>query len=316
MNSTIDTAVVRLLVVAVAGISAACGNEAGSSVTPASPTSVRASSAGGAVITGRVNGAASASSTGMAADRWSASGISTMATTSLTVTIVGTSVTSQVDGAGQFALTGVPPGTVQLRFSGPGNDATVTLTGVEADDRIEINVTLNGNRARLDSDRRSSSSNGVLVNGVITGLNPAARSIQADGQTVIVPATAVIRHGNRTMLFTDLRTGDHIQVKGTRAGATVTASEVKVEPRDGDGRLDDDDDDDDEDRDELSGTVSALSGSCPSIMFTVRNTVVRTNGATDFRDACSRILNATRVEVRGTRTANGQMLATRVELED
>ena len=317
MNSTFATAVVRLLIVAATGLSAACGDGASTSVTPASPTSVRASSTTGAVITGRVNSVSGLPSTVMATDRWSAAGISTMATTSITVTVVGTSVTTQVDGAGQFTLTGVPPGTVQLKFSGSGIDATVTLTGVAADDRIEIDITLHGNRARLDSDRRSSSSNGVEVQGPITGLTLAARSLQVAGQTVMVPATAIIRRGGTTLQFTDLKMGDHIQVKGTRVGSTVTANEVKVEARDDD----DDDEDDDDDRDdgrqtELSGTVSGLGGACPSITFTVRNTVVRTTGATDFRDACSRILNAVRVEVKGTRDANGQILATRVELDD
>lgn len=321
MNSTFATAVVRLLLVAATSISAACGDGASTSVTPASPTSVRASSTTGAVITGRVNSVSGLSSTVMATDRWSAAGISTMATTSITVTVVGTSLTTQVDGAGQFTLTGVPPGTVQLKFSGSGIDATVTLTGVAADDRIEISITLNGNRARLDSDRRSSSSNGVEVQGAITGLTLAARSLQVAGQTVMVPATAIIRRGGRTLQFTDLKMGDHIQVKGTRVGSTVTANEVKVEARDNDDDDDDDDDNEDDDRDdgrqtELSGTVSGLGGACPSITFTVRNTVVRTTSATDFRDACSRILNAVRVEVKGTRDANGQMLATRVELDD
>ena len=314
MNSTMARAVVRLGVVAVAIISVACGDGAGTAVTPAGPTSIGASGTSGAVIVGRVNSVSSAPPAVMATDRSTAEHVSAMATTNLKVTVVGTSVTSQVDGAGQFTLSGVPPGTVQLRFSGNGSDATLTLTGVEADDRIEISVTLSGNGARLNSDRRSSSSNGVLANGAIASLNTSARSLQVDGQTVVVPTTAVIRHGNRSLSFSDLRVGDHVQVKGTRANGTVTATEVKVEERD------DDDDDEDDDRDgnmqELTGTVSGLNGSCPSITFTVRNTAVRTNNATVFRDACSRIVNAARVEVKGTRDASGQMLATRVELDD
>ena len=284
MNSTVAI-VVRLLLVTVTGISAACGDGASTSVTPASPTSVRASSTTGAVITGRVNSVSAAPSTAMATDRWSAAGISTMATTSITVTVVGTSVTTQVDGAGQFTLTGVPPGTVQLKFSGSGIDATLTLTGVAADDRIEINVTLNGNRARLDSDRRSSSSNGVLVNGRITGLNTGARSLQVDSQTVMVPTTAVIRHGNRTLLFSDLRMGDHIQVKGARVGSTITATEVKVEPR-GDDDLDDDDDDDEDD-----GTTQNCLEPCPVAAAPVRQS--RSPSATRSSGRTARLISAT-----------------------
>src|SRR5262245_12749846 len=195
MSSTIRTAHLWVVMVAVARISAACGDNAGTAVNPASPSGLGASSTSGAVIVGRVNSVASAGSGAAAAERWSASGFSTMATTGITVTIVGTSVSTQVDGSGQFTLTGVPPGDVTLRFSGSGSDATVTLRGVSATDRIEISVTLNGSGARLDSDRRSSSSNGVLVNGRITGLDTPTRTLQADGQTVMVPTTAAIRHG-------------------------------------------------------------------------------------------------------------------------
>jgi hypothetical protein len=77
----------------------------------------------------------------------------------------------------------------------------------------------------------------VLVQGRITGLNPPDRSLQIEGHTsdvhtVNVPASAVIRDGGTNLVFADLRTGDHIEVKGTRVGTIVTATEVQVEPRD------------------------------------------------------------------------------------
>ena len=77
----------------------------------------------------------------------------------------------------------------------------------------------------------------VLVQGRITGLNPPDRSLQIEGHTVNVhtvnvPASAVIRDGDTNLAFADLRRGDQIEVKGTRVGTIVTATEVQVEQRD------------------------------------------------------------------------------------
>src|SRR6185436_5465019 len=91
--------------------------------------------------------------------------------------------------------------------------------------------TLNGSNARLDAREKTNSGNGNgnEVNGRIDAIDAGARTLRVNGMTVMVPASAVIRHGNRTFAFADLRLGDHIQVKGSRNGSTVTASEIKVE---------------------------------------------------------------------------------------
>ena len=393
MTSHVRPMGVWILAVVALAATAACGGGTGASLTPTSPTSASSSPPidSGAVITGRVSSTASAPVGVAATDRWS-----TMATTGITVTVVGTSVTTSADAAGQFTLTGVPPGNVQLKFSGPGVDATLTISGVTATDRIEINVTLSGNNARLDSDQRSTSNNGVDVQGLITGVNPAARTLEVAGQTVNVPATAVIRHGSTSMTLADLRVNDRVQVKGTRVGGVVVAAEVKVETqsdngssastvevegiisglggtcpsvsfivgmarvfaspatsfkdgactvlkngssvevqgrRSADGSIaateienkitrDDDDDDDDGDtgnsakQTEISGTVAGLGGACPSITFTLGSTAVKTDAKTDFKDACSKVKNAAKVEVKGTRGADGKILATRIQLDD
>jgi hypothetical protein len=81
----------------------------------------------------------------------------------------------------------------------------------------------------------------------------------------------------------------------------------------------DDDDDDNEDGDddkELEGAVSGLTGTCPSLTFTVQQTTVRTNSSTVFKDGpCTAITNGKRVEVEGTRQADGSIVATKVELD-
>jgi hypothetical protein len=98
------------------------------------------------VITGRVTGVPS---------RATAADVSTtMATSRVTVTVTGTDISTVVDGNGEFTLTGVPPGDVQLRFAGSGVSATIMLTGVSTTDRITVTISLNGNGARLESERR------------------------------------------------------------------------------------------------------------------------------------------------------------------
>jgi len=226
---------------------------------------------------------------------------------SVTVTIVGTGASTTIDGNGSFTLDNVPPGSVQLRFQGRGSDAMLTISGIEADDHIAIAVTLNGNNARLDAREKTSGGNGNEVNGRIDAIDAGARTLRVNGMTVVVPASTAIRHGNRTFAFADLRIGDHIQVKGSRNGSTVTASEVKVETEG--------EDDEDDNNNGLSGAVSALSGTCPAVSFVVAGTRGVTSATTRFEDgSCSGLRNDVRVEVDGTR-AGDTLMATKVEFD-
>lgn len=61
--------------------------------------------------------------------------------------MVGTSIASTVNGAGQFALLNVPPGQVQLRFSGAGVNAYATMSPVATGDMITITVRVVGSNA-------------------------------------------------------------------------------------------------------------------------------------------------------------------------
>ena len=72
----------------------------------------------------------------------------------MTVTVVGTTISTVIDGNGRFHLTGVPPGDVQLKFTATGLDATVTLVGVQAGDRIDIKVRVTDKSVRIEAEVR------------------------------------------------------------------------------------------------------------------------------------------------------------------
>jgi len=279
--------------VAVLATSVACGNASGS----LSPTGPSASGSGGAMISGRVRGL----STPITADSFAP-----LATSSVRVTITGTNISSTVDGAGQFTLTGVPPGNVTLQFTGPGVSASITLTGVTADQQITIDVTLNGSSARLNSENRRNG--GHEIEGHITAIDSGARTTTVGGSVIAVPAGTKIRRGDTTMTFADLKVGTEVEVETTMNGTTLTATEVKI-----------DDDKDDDGRDgltEVSGAVSGLSGSCPTITFVVRDRTIVTTGNTRFDLGCDKIKNTVRIEAKGALAANGALMATSVELDD
>jgi hypothetical protein len=126
----------------------ACGQ---ASFAPTSPSGVAGrtvpNTTNGAVISGTVNG--------MSQRATAPSDVSTpFATTPITVTVVGTSISTTIDGSGRFNLTGVPAGDVQLKFAGTGLDATLTVRDVKAGDRIEITARITDSSIRIEAERR------------------------------------------------------------------------------------------------------------------------------------------------------------------
>ena len=124
-------------VAALCTVVAACSSN-GSPTTP-SHTAIN----GGATIVGHVNGFSSSTNSqrldsSARVETSHALASTTNASTTLTVSINGTSITSSVDGNGNFQLTGVPPGNVTLMFSGAGANASITLNNVAANSRSAL----------------------------------------------------------------------------------------------------------------------------------------------------------------------------------
>lgn len=280
------------LVAAAAG--GACGGNSEMSFLPTSPTGI--GTPAGAVITGRV--------TGVTTPVTSIEAFSATDSRALTVSIVGTSISTTINGSGQFTLSGVPPGTVQLKFSGSGIDATVMLAGVTATDQIEITVSLNGANARLDSERRGRGNGEAELKGPVASLGGTCPAVN------FILQGARVSTGSETT-FDDitcagLRNGVQVEVHGQRqADGSVLATRIEAEEEDNGPRTD------------IEGVVSGLTGQCPAIVFTVQGTRVTTTGATSFRDmSCAAVADGMRVKLRGQRQADGSILASRVEEED
>jgi len=215
-----DFKCLTVLAIAACAMSVACGSS--------SPTSPRGGFFGttGAVITGHVNGAP------VAATAQSVTATKMASPSTVTVTIVGTDITSLVDGQGDFELTGVPPGDVQLKFSNGGNSALITLSGVAAGDRIHIVVTLNGNNAKIDRDERDNDDDGEdsednEVKGSVSNLAGTCPAL-----TFTVQSTKITT--NSSTKFKDscsqIANGRRVDVEGTRqTDGSIVASEVEVD---------------------------------------------------------------------------------------
>jgi hypothetical protein len=275
----------------------ACGSSTtspSSAPTPTLPSPAAPASPGTASIIGTLN---SAGSTAMSARA---------ATVGVTVNVAGTGIGATVTPGGSFTLTGVPSGDVVLQFTGQGIDARASITGVEDQEEIHIVVSVNGSQAVVNVTDRKKPQHGTELEGLITLINAATRTLVVNGTTVTVPTSAIIRHGDQQIAFADLKIGQRVHVKGTPSGPTVVASEVKLQDENPSGGAEA----------EVEGKVSMLSGSCPLVTFTIKTTKVITTATTQFTGGlCSQLTNSVSAEVTGVRNPDGSITATRVTAE-
>lgn len=124
---------------------AACG---GGTATAPSATGAGTSGEGGATIVGTVRG-------GTAGSASPSAGLTGATAPSLTVTVVGTNLSTSVGAEDRFEFTGVPGGSIQLRFTGANVDAVVRIVNVGAEDLIQIGVVVSGSSASIVTEERS-----------------------------------------------------------------------------------------------------------------------------------------------------------------
>ena len=287
--------IVLISLLAIGLSTAACGASSPSAPTQTSgPASSNTTITNGATINGSVTGAAL---TALSLD--GPSGFASASGPGLIVTVVGTTITAQVNPNGTFVLSNVPPGDIQLQFTGPGTNALLTVSGVNGGDELRITVNVSGNTATLQDVSRKDKINKIEIEGLV--ISGTCASFVVNGTTVTTDAATNFSKGTCANVIP----GAIVQVKGsTLADGTVRATDVKFQK--------DDDDDDDNNKVELEGLVT--TGACG--LFTVKNVVVTTDATTVFKNGrCEEITAGVRVHVRGTPTAVGSALATLVNIQ-
>ena len=292
--------IVFISLIAIGCSAGACSSSSPSAPTPLSGSTTTPSSVSGATINGSITGSA------LSALSLSGGGFASLAGPSLMVTVVGTTITASVNPNGTFVLTDVPPGDIQLRFTGPGTDALLTVTGVTGGDELRITVKVDGTTALLQNVSRKDKLNKVEIEGTVA--SGTCASFVVNGTTITTDAATQFSKGT----CANVVTGAIVQVKGaTQTDATVRATDVKFKTED-DDEDEDDDGDEDTNKIELEGLVTA--GGCGS--FTVKNVVVTTDATTVFKNGrCAEIAVGVRVHVRATPLGASAALAMLVNIQ-
>ena len=208
---------------------AACGSN------PAGPT------AGGAILQGTVETNAAVSGAAFTGIR----ALSAQGGGGITVSVSETGQSTTTDGNGDFVLTGLPSGTITLKFKAPGIDASLEISGLEDGQTVTIKVHVSGSHADLTqppkheqtTDKCFKAGEKAEVEGNISAKAAGAIKVAQQGKGAFeceVSASTRIRKGNKTFTFDDLAVGMHVHVSGTGLGPSgsvcrVSADEIKIQ---------------------------------------------------------------------------------------
>ena len=108
-----------------------------------------------------------------------------VANSALTVSVSGTRLSTGVDPSGGFRLGGVPPGDVQLTFSGDRTTSTVSVANVADEEVIELDVVIAGGTATVVREARDKQRRVVHIKKFTNGQD----ADEAPGPTIAVGAT-------------------------------------------------------------------------------------------------------------------------------
>ncbi|HSD66038.1 MAG TPA: DUF5666 domain-containing protein, partial [Vicinamibacteria bacterium] len=206
-------------------------------------------------------------------------GTVTGAGSGLQVGVVGTSLATEIDDEGQFVLSGVPAGTVTLRFEGAGVDARVSVPGLQDGLVTSIAVQLSGGSAQLTGAPNCTPTAEAAFSGALEKV--AGTQLVVGGRQVDASQVKKVWRDGRRIELSGLQVGEKLKVWGTlRGDGVVVAEEIEartpganptgwVEFR---GKVE-----------SVSASALDVRGSCETPTLVVAGHEVRTDGTTRFK---------------------------------
>jgi hypothetical protein len=235
-------------------------------------------------------------------------------TTTIVVQVVGTDISATASSSGAFTLSGVPPGDITLKISGPGVDGTVSLGVIQTGQTVQVAIVVSGSAPVISADSRHTEGQKRELEGKIQSLEATNRFVLNNVIIQVTPGNTQIRHGSRSLTYADLVVGNRVHVRGT---TSVTATETVVMAE----WVELQNDATPDDLREIEGRVDSpfpVSGTCGGfpLVFTVGGKTVRAGATTSFIPGCQAIVAGATVEVKGLLQADGAFAATVVKVEE
>lgn len=139
------------------------------------------------------------------------------------VSIVGTSISAELDAEGRFVLTFVPSGTVTVKIDGPGVSVQVPVSGLVDGQVTSVEIRVTGGSAHLVAPPKCTPSAETYFSG---SLDQAAGSqLVVGGRSVDASQLKVVWRGSRRIQLSDLVAGEPVKVWGTLRGDGVVVAE-------------------------------------------------------------------------------------------
>ncbi len=226
----------------------------------------------------------------------------------VTVTVVSTGQSAMTDASGNFTLTGVPSGDVDLHLKRSDFDVTVKIT-VPAGSTANITISVVGSSAVVTPRGHA----GEEIEGLVqsTGATLVVLDNRLGAVTVKTDSTTIIRRGDAAIPISQIQVGMRVHVKAMlQTDGTYLATEILLQDEKVGGERD------------VEGTVGTVNAGDRSFTVTTVSgpITVTTNSGTTFKKkgstaSFSDIVMGTMVDVEGTLQSDGSVLARKVTIE-